>query len=92
MTFEVFGIVQGVFFRKYTKEMADSLKLHGFVENTNRKTVVGEAQGPLQDIHQFKEFLKSKGSPQSKIDKLESQITPITEYTFPFFSIKRRAK
>ena len=32
--FEVFGKVQGVFFRKFTNEKANSLGLRGWVKNT----------------------------------------------------------
>jgi len=39
--FEVFGKVQGVFFRKYTKEKADSLGIRGYVFNHDSGTVQG---------------------------------------------------
>jgi len=45
LKFEVYGKVQGVFFRKYTKITADSLKLVGWCQNTADGTVIGEAQG-----------------------------------------------
>ncbi|XP_069036315.1 acylphosphatase-1-like isoform X1 [Lepisosteus oculatus] len=47
--YEVFGDVQGVFFRKYTEEQGRRLKLVGWVRNTNRDTVEGQVQGP-QDV------------------------------------------
>ena len=90
MNFEVYGLVQGVFFRKHTKDFADALKLRGFVKNTPSGTVVGEAQGPLPDLEQLKLFLKDKGSPQSRIDKLSFDITPIEEYKYDTFTIIRR--
>ena len=43
--YEVFGKVQGVFFRKYTKKEADKLGLSGWVMNTDNGTVVGVAEG-----------------------------------------------
>ncbi len=43
--FEVFGKVQGVYFRKYTAEKAASLGLLGFVRNTEQGTVTGAAHG-----------------------------------------------
>ncbi|KAH6601526.1 hypothetical protein BASA50_001564 [Batrachochytrium salamandrivorans] len=52
-SFEVFGRVQGVFFRKYTKEYADALGLVGWVRNTSTGTVVGTAQGPNESIDQL---------------------------------------
>lgn len=44
-SFEVFGRVQGVFFRKYTKKKAEALGVTGWVMNTSRGTVLGEAFG-----------------------------------------------
>ena len=32
--YEVFGRVQGVFFRKYTAKQANALKLNGWIMNT----------------------------------------------------------
>ncbi|XP_041353225.1 acylphosphatase-1-like [Gigantopelta aegis] len=65
--YEVFGTVQGVFFRKYTKKMADKLYLSGWVKNTDRKTVMGQLQGPEEKITVMKNWLKTEGSPRSKI-------------------------
>ena len=45
LKYEVFGKVQGVFFRKYTKKEADKLGISGWVMNTEKKTVIGEAEG-----------------------------------------------
>lgn len=67
--FEVFGRVQGVFFRKYTKLKADQLKLTGWCQNTRDDTVKGEMEGDEKNITQMKEFLLRIGSPQSRIDK-----------------------
>jgi len=52
--FEVSGRVQGVFFRKSTKEKADELGIWGWVRNTARGTVEGEfeyviAQSTIDD-------------------------------------------
>ncbi|XP_066934928.1 acylphosphatase-1-like [Clytia hemisphaerica] len=69
ISFEVFGKVQGVFFRKHTKRIAIDLKLVGWVMNTNENTVVGCVQGPLEDIDKMKRWLKYEGSPKSRIDK-----------------------
>ena len=37
--YEVFGRVQGVFFRKFTNEKANSLGLRGWVKNTRYRAV-----------------------------------------------------
>ncbi len=46
--------VQGVFFRKYTVAEAQRLGLVGYVRNTERGTVEGEAQGPPNELAAFK--------------------------------------
>ncbi|XP_060575297.1 acylphosphatase-1-like [Ruditapes philippinarum] len=38
--FEVFGKVQGVFFRRYTQKKAKELHIVGWVMNTHRGTVL----------------------------------------------------
>ena len=69
--YKVFGKVQGVFFRKYTQQEAVKLKLVGWVMNTEEGTVVGQIQGKEDAIKKMKDWLKTKGSPKSKIDKVE---------------------
>lgn len=69
--YEVFGKVQGVFFRKYTQQEAAKLKLVGWVMNTEKGTVVGQMQGNDDSIKKMKAWLKNKGSPKSRIDKAE---------------------
>jgi len=75
--FEVSGRVQGVFFRKSTKERADELGIWGWVRNTARGTVEGEfeyvAQSTIDDEIEshhgtFRHWLCNIGSPHSKID------------------------
>ncbi|KAK8403599.1 hypothetical protein O3P69_000565 [Scylla paramamosain] len=48
--FEVFGRVQGVFFRKYTKKKAVELGIRGWCKNTEEKTVTGQLEGPCQQL------------------------------------------
>ncbi|ESO83485.1 hypothetical protein LOTGIDRAFT_197158 [Lottia gigantea] len=67
--FEIFGKVQGVFFRKHTKKAAENLNLVGWVRNTGHKTVVGVVQGPEEKVIQMREWLSTKGSPNSVIEK-----------------------
>jgi acylphosphatase len=69
--YEVFGKVQGVFFRKYTQQEGTKLKLVGWVMNTEKGTVVGQMQGKEDSIKKMKEWLKKTGSPKSKIEKCE---------------------
>mmetsp|Transcript_13 Transcript_13/g.34 ORF Transcript_13/g.34 Transcript_13/m.34 type:complete len:100 (+) Transcript_13:217-516(+) len=65
--FEVLGKVQKVSFRKYTAARAQELGLVGWVMNTAGGTVVGEAQGPTEQLAQLRTWLQWTGSPKSKI-------------------------
>ncbi|KAK6540741.1 hypothetical protein TWF694_008132 [Orbilia ellipsospora] len=68
--FTVHGQVQGVFFRKYTQQSAQSLSISGFVRNSPDRTVAGEAQGSSENLEAFKEKLE-QGSPASRVDKVD---------------------
>ncbi|XP_041927996.1 acylphosphatase-1 [Alosa sapidissima] len=69
--YEVFGKVQGVFFRKHTQKEGQQLGLVGWVQNTEAGTVQGQLQGPTDKVKQMQEWLKTTGSPRSRIDKAE---------------------
>uniref|UniRef100_A0A8C1ZCF8 Acylphosphatase n=1 Tax=Cyprinus carpio TaxID=7962 RepID=A0A8C1ZCF8_CYPCA len=51
--YEVFGRVQGVFFRKYTQSEGKWLGLVGWVQNTDAGTVRGQLQGPASKVQQM---------------------------------------
>ncbi|XP_012269321.1 acylphosphatase-1-like [Athalia rosae] len=71
LDFEVFGRVQGVFFRKYTQEQGKALGLKGWCKNTERGTVLGYMEGDKARIEDMKRWLQYTGSPQSQIEKAE---------------------
>ncbi|CAH1638184.1 unnamed protein product [Spodoptera littoralis] len=56
--FEVFGKVQGVYFRKHTQKKATELGLKGWVMNTAQGTVVGQIQGPAVAVEDMKTWLQ----------------------------------
>ncbi|XP_061393786.1 acylphosphatase-2 [Musca vetustissima] len=90
LDFEVFGKVQGVFFRKYTEKQANHLGLRGWCMNTSEGTVKGQLEGPQNELNEMKHWLQNKGSPSSRIDKAEfSEMKPIEDYSFQSFGIKR---
>ncbi|KAK1150928.1 acylphosphatase-2-like [Huso huso] len=84
--YEVFGEVQGVFFRKHTEDQGNKLKLVGWVKNTPRDTVVGQVQGPRETVQIMKNWLRTVGSPMSRIDKVtftnETQISSLEFSSF----------
>lgn len=84
--FEIFGKVQGVFFRKYTQQQAAKLNLVGWVKNTASGTVQGHMEGRKDDVKQMKTWLQTKGSPKSKITKAnftnENSVTQLNGKSF----------
>ncbi|XP_050316464.1 acylphosphatase-2 isoform X2 [Bactrocera neohumeralis] len=88
--FEVFGKVQGVFFRKHTEKQAKLFGLRGWCMNTSQGTVRGQMEGELDKVNEMKNWLETKGSPKSRIDKaVFSETKEIPDYTFKAFTIKR---
>ena len=69
LEFEVFGKVQGVYFRKHTQAKAESLGVRGWIMNTKQKTVKGEIEGKPASVKKMKNWLTKEGSPKSRIDK-----------------------
>jgi acylphosphatase len=63
------GRVQGVWFRKYTKNVADRIGVKGTVENQEDGSVFVQAEGTSAVLSQFLEELK-KGSPFSKVTEV----------------------
>lgn len=88
--FEVFVRVQGVFFRKYTKQEAEKLNLTGWCENTRDDTVRGEIEGAQSNINQMKEWLERTGSPSSRVTKaVFSTIKAVDKPVYETFVIRR---
>ncbi|XP_059048509.1 acylphosphatase-1-like [Achroia grisella] len=88
--FEVFGKVQGVYFRKYTERKATELGLKRWVMNTAQGTVIGQLQGPQNAIDDMKIWLQKIGSPKSKIEKAAFRNEgSINSCAFRAFEIRR---
>jgi undecaprenyl diphosphate synthase len=64
---EVYGRVQGVTFRHFTKEHADKLGLKGFVKNRDDGSVLIIAQGSKKDLEKLLEQVQ-KGPKWAKVD------------------------
>ncbi|XP_075048168.1 acylphosphatase-1 [Mixophyes fleayi] len=71
LDYEVFGKVQGVFFRKYTQGEGARLGLVGWVRNTETGTVRGQLQGPIARVREMQEWLQNRGSPKSRIKEAQ---------------------
>ncbi|KAF7280727.1 acylphosphatase-2-like [Rhynchophorus ferrugineus] len=87
--FKIEGIVQGVSFRRHTKQEAKRLGIRGYCMNSKNSSVVGEIQGPLDRYMKMKAWLTHVGSPLSRIENAEFQNERlIFNYTYPQFRIK----
>ncbi|XP_071972936.1 acylphosphatase-1 isoform X4 [Engystomops pustulosus] len=73
LDYEVFGKVQGVFFRKYTQAEGSRHGLVGWVQNTEHGTVRGQLQGPVARVRQMQDWLQKTGSPKSRITRVQFQ-------------------
>ena len=82
----VSGNVQGVWFRKFTKENADRFNLYGFVKNEAEGTVYIEAEGMIEVLEQFIDRLHI-GPPLSKVSEVVFEHTEFQHYTT--FEIRR---
>lgn len=82
---EVFGKVQGVFFRASTLNEAKKLGLTGWVKNTSQGTVLIECQGEDQSVDSLIDYCKT--GPEYAIVK-EVRIKMIRENIYEGFEIK----
>lgn len=64
------GTVQGVFFRSFIKEQADSLHLKGFVRNLEDGRIEVFLEGNLREVQQMIEVCK-RGPKHAQIRKVE---------------------
>jgi acylphosphatase len=77
---EVYGLVQGVFFRYTTRKIARQLNLTGYVKNMSDGTVYIEAEGPEEKLYELLEFSK-KGPKYAQVDRVEHEfLEPTNEY------------
>lgn len=72
------GKVQGVFFRAWTRETAQSLSLSGWVRNLPDGTVETQAQGDEKTLTQFRKALE-QGAPLSRVSSVQHEILDAKE-------------
>ncbi|KAL0268202.1 UNVERIFIED_CONTAM: hypothetical protein PYX00_010232 [Menopon gallinae] len=88
--FEIYGKVQGVFFRKHTQEKGTALGLRGWCMNTEEGTVRGSMEGEADKVEEMKTWLRTKGSPASRIDKAEfKNEKEIQDFNYDGFTVRR---
>lgn len=68
--FIVKGIVQGVYYRKYTSTNASNANFNGYVKNLPSGDVEACVTCDDNDLDKFVDILK-KGSPNSRVDSIE---------------------
>ncbi len=66
----IYGRVQGVFFRKYTFELASSLNLTGFVRNRFNGSVEAVFEGDIEKIKKAIEWCHN-GPPHASVQGVE---------------------
>ena len=81
----IYGKVQGVFFRKYTKQKAEELNIKGFVKNEKDGTVYFEAEGANEKLEKFIQWCH-QGSPGADVSKVDTEESDVKNY--PDFKIK----
>ena len=70
VTIQVYGIVQGVFFRANTRDFAQKLGLRGTVRNVRDGSVEIIAEGKEEDLIQLIGFAKV-GPPSAKVYNID---------------------
>ncbi len=82
----VFGRVQGVNFRFYTRDTAENLELTGWVANRYDGSVEVVAEGPRAALDRLLEFLQ-QGPPMARVDQVQHEYFPATG-EFKHFNIE----
>ncbi|MCX7760117.1 MAG: acylphosphatase [Hydrogenothermaceae bacterium] len=66
----VYGVVQGVGFRKFVKAKAEELGLNGFVRNMPDGTVEVEAEGDKEVLEQLLKYIH-QGPPRATVERVD---------------------
>lgn len=68
----VSGLVQGVFFRAWTREQAEELGVTGWVRNCRDGSVEAQIEGNAEAVDQLVELLR-QGPPSARVDNLQAE-------------------
>jgi acylphosphatase len=77
---QVFGRVQGVWFRKYTQQTAQALSLSGWVRNEADGSVRISVEGPEEQLETFLDWCH-EGSPESEVDRVHVEESTVQDWT-----------
>ena len=83
---KIHGVVQGVFFRKYTHQAAIELGVSGWVRNVEDGTVEIEAEAPAERLNLFINWCHH-GPDHAVVNKVTVTESPLKNFTS--FEIKR---
>ncbi len=86
VSIKVIGVVQGVFFRKFTRQKANELGICGSVRNTPDGNVEIEAEAPAGPLAEFISWCHH-GPEQAVVNKVEVAESPLKNFTS--FEIRR---
>lgn len=78
--FKVFGLVQGVFYRRATQQKALALGLTGRVSNAGDGSVDVIACGATDALDELEEWLW-EGPPRAKVEEVESWRGPLKSFS-----------
>ena len=73
------GKVQGVWFRKYTKDEAIKIGVKGFVRNNLDNSVYVEAEGSKEQLNDFLHWL-NRGSSMSIVSSVKYEIGELKNF------------
>ncbi len=83
---KIHGIVQGVFFRQFTRQTANELGIKGWVRNDDDGTVEIEAQAPTEFLNLFIKWCHH-GPEKAVVNKVTVTESPVKNFTS--FEIKK---
>lgn len=76
----IYGLVQGVFFRARAKEEADNLKLTGFAKNMPDGSVYIEVEGENSKLNKFVKWC-NRGPMMARVEKVEIFESPLKNFS-----------
>lgn len=86
---EIFGRVQGVFYRASTREKAQGLGLSGWVQNRPDGSVEAVVEGPRDDVQTLIEWTH-EGPPHASVDAVDvASDEEVAGREFNAFQIRR---